>query len=622
MSFKPTDEQQAIIDLALDGEDLRINAFAGASKTTTLTMIAEAKHEEGGEVGMYLAFNKAIATEAEERFPNSVECRTVHSLAYRHTPKALKAKIGGKIFPKECAALLGFSGEFIVSKHNSDIRRMISVNAKTSMIRSTLSRFCNSADDEISAKHLVMIDWMYKIKDGEFDFKPLMAEILQLTRDYWKECQDPSSPVPLGHDGYLKLYSMQRRQIPVSYIMIDENQDSSPVILNIIEAQKKAQKIYVGDKYQAIYGWRGAINAMDFVTGQEMFLTKSFRFGKNVETIANLVLEASGCDVTLEGNGGEDGGIFLKENSITPNAVICRTNSGVIKNIFEYSNKYPNLVIGASCDLTAIQNFVRAYEDLCAGKSVEHPLLFTFNSKAELLEYCDESPDDLEVSGLVKLIERFGAKALMAAMSKCSQQQNCDIMITTAHKSKGLEWDNVILYNDYGYDINEDGEIDASDEELNVVYVACTRAKKHLCVAGVHDLLNLLTKRKGIKLDLKDASPDYLDYLNRVIAAAKANQVKFSYKGSTMGELEKFVERHKYLVDFDPTQAQDGLYGYDEVAAATGGVLTGAKMMTISPNTGISNGVMMEKVGEFIDGNSNHYFDAVTSEQEHDHIDN
>ena len=42
MKFKPTEEQQAIVDLALKGEDVVINAYAGAAKTTTCAMIAKA----------------------------------------------------------------------------------------------------------------------------------------------------------------------------------------------------------------------------------------------------------------------------------------------------------------------------------------------------------------------------------------------------------------------------------------------------------------------------------------------------------------------------------------------------------------------------------------------------
>lgn len=239
------------------------------------------------------------------------------------------------------------------------------------------------------------------------------------------------------------------------------------------------------------------------------------------------------------------------------------------------------------------------------------------------MEYCDECPNDLEVSGMVKLIERFGAKALMAAMSRCSNQQRPDIMVTTAHKSKGLEWNNVILYNDFGYDIDESGKLEVSPEEMNVVYVAATRAKVHLCIAGIHDLLNILSKQTGIKFEMHDESTEYLDHLNRVMQAAKANNVKFSYKGSTMEEVERFAARHSHLLEFQYDGVGDGLIGFDgdEMAEATGGVLSSARMMHISPNTGISNDVIIDSVGKFIDGGSNHYHDVMMSELENDHID-
>lgn len=79
MKFKPTEEQQAIVDLALKGEDVVINAYAGAAKTTTCALIANAVVKPS----LYLAFNKAMAEEAEQKMPSHVECRTWHSIAYQ-----------------------------------------------------------------------------------------------------------------------------------------------------------------------------------------------------------------------------------------------------------------------------------------------------------------------------------------------------------------------------------------------------------------------------------------------------------------------------------------------------------------------------------------------------------
>lgn len=553
MGFTRTEEQQKTVDLAMEGEDLIVNAFAGASKTTTLTMIANEKHEMGGEVGMYLAFNKAIANEAQDRFPTSVECKTVHSLAYSKTPKALKNKLNNtRVFPKELAEIHGFKAEFIVSTQNPNTRRFITVNQKMSMVNRTVERFCNSADDEISEKHIVLTEWMTVVKDSEFDFGPLKAEILELSKKHWEAIIDPESVVPMTHSGYLKLYSMSNRQIPVDYLMIDENQDSSPVILKIVEAQKKAQKIYVGDRYQAIYGWRGAINAMEIVTGTEVYLTKSFRFGNNVEKIANILLKFVGNNVPLHGNGDDTGLTVMDDRAFMPNAVICRTNAGVIKNIFEYSNRYPNKRVSASCDVAAIESFVRAYEGLITGKKVEHPLLYAFEHKNELMEYCDENPEDLEITGMVKIIEQFGIKSVLASMARCSKELKPDIMITTAHKSKGLEFDNVVINSDYNYDIQSLDNILIDDEELNLIYVACTRAKKNICVAGIFDLLYALSVRAGESLKINDYEEEEFDKVNKVLLAAKVNDVKFHRKGATVEDIEYFAAKNIGLVQFDP----------------------------------------------------------------------
>src|SRR5260370_28087902 len=78
-SFKPTPEQHAVVDAVLGGADLKIKAYAGAGKTSTLRLIADRLADRRGS---YLAFNKEIAQHAPRAFPPNVSARTVHSLAY------------------------------------------------------------------------------------------------------------------------------------------------------------------------------------------------------------------------------------------------------------------------------------------------------------------------------------------------------------------------------------------------------------------------------------------------------------------------------------------------------------------------------------------------------------
>ena len=87
-----TKQQQTIISTIKQDSCtlLSVQAVAGAGKTSTLVAISEAldvKH------GLYLAFNKAIADEAKTKFPNTIECRTLHSLAYAFIVAGTSRKI-------------------------------------------------------------------------------------------------------------------------------------------------------------------------------------------------------------------------------------------------------------------------------------------------------------------------------------------------------------------------------------------------------------------------------------------------------------------------------------------------------------------------------------------------
>jgi ABC-type transport system involved in cytochrome c biogenesis ATPase subunit len=88
-SFKPTAEQHAVVDAVLGGGDLKIKAYAGAGKTSTLRLIAD---RLASSRGSYLAFNKEIAEHARRGFPPNVSARTVHSLAYASVAPALTAR--------------------------------------------------------------------------------------------------------------------------------------------------------------------------------------------------------------------------------------------------------------------------------------------------------------------------------------------------------------------------------------------------------------------------------------------------------------------------------------------------------------------------------------------------
>src|ERR1700722_9402432 len=88
-----TEEQHTICQAARDlgvGASLKIQAFAGTGKTTTLAAIAESLPQRKF---LYLVFNRTAADEAKLKMPSNVMVRTAHALAFRSVGYVYKSRL-------------------------------------------------------------------------------------------------------------------------------------------------------------------------------------------------------------------------------------------------------------------------------------------------------------------------------------------------------------------------------------------------------------------------------------------------------------------------------------------------------------------------------------------------
>jgi F-box protein, helicase, 18 len=88
-----TQEQQTICQAASDLEvqsSLKIQAFAGTGKTTTLAAIAKSLPQRKF---LYLVFNRAAAEEAELKMPANVSARSAHAIAFRSVGHIYKSRL-------------------------------------------------------------------------------------------------------------------------------------------------------------------------------------------------------------------------------------------------------------------------------------------------------------------------------------------------------------------------------------------------------------------------------------------------------------------------------------------------------------------------------------------------
>lgn len=462
-SFTPTPEQEQAVEAFTTRESLKINAYAGSGKTSTLQLLAHSTPRKG----QYLAFNKKIVFDSRGKFPSDVDCATTHAMAFRSLKGTYTTdKLIRKITANQLVELLKLKNWRVDRNH------VLAARSQAILILSTIRRFCQSAEPELLLKHVP--------RHGSLAAAPneVVQQVAQVALDgaghVWARMLATDDPVPLGHDGYLKVWALSEPRLPVDYILLDEAQDTNPVVLDVLRKQD-AQIVYVGDKYQQIYEWRGAINAMEEApAGQATDLTTSFRFGGEIAHVANRVLEMLDAGKKLKGNPERHSRI----GSVSNGTVLARTNATTITAIIEAldEGKRPHLV-GGTDDLIAM---LRGVEDLKAGQPSSVPEFFGFENWRQVVEFV-RSGEGEDLLTFVNLVEARGERQLLWALNKVADEDDCDFVVSTAHKAKGREWPEVRLMDDFLKSLpkKERGQItsEIDPSELRLLYVAITRAK-------------------------------------------------------------------------------------------------------------------------------------------------
>lgn len=466
MSHRPTDEQQAIIDAAATGADLTIEAGAGTGKTSTLKMLAT---HAGQRRGVYLAYNKAIAADAAKSFPSGVVCRTAHSFAFGAVGRRYAHRLNGPRVPaRETAIIMGIREPVKVGEV------MLAPQQLARLATETIQRFCYSADEQIQPRHVPLVPGLDR--PGQVELARYLVPVAQRAWD--TDLTRPDGRLRFTHDMYLKIWAMSGPQLPGDYVLLDEAQDANPAVAALVEAQQ-AQRILVGDRCQAIYGWRGAVDAMATFSGQRYQLSQSFRFGPAVADEANKWLDLLDAPLRLRGYERLDSHLAALALDET-DAVLCRSNAGAIEQVMT------SLAAGCRVALVGggdeIRRMAEAAEALQAGRPVDHPELFTFRSWAEVRDYAEHDTAGSDLKVFVRLIDRYGPRAVIRVCDSLVDEQHAELVISTAHRAKGREWDAVLIAGDFQEPKAEDGgQAPAlAREECMLAYVAVTRARRVL----------------------------------------------------------------------------------------------------------------------------------------------
>lgn len=463
-SLKPkkesyTEEQAEIINGNYpSGSVVRVNAYAGTGKTYTLKEFAK---KRPGEKMLYVAFNKSIQLEANKKLGRNVLAKTAHSLAYGKFGFGLKHKLAfSELKP------------LFISKYFD-----INNNFKAMLSYEMVKKFMQSLGMEIDYNHFPN-EYEKKAEEGKIE----KEEIFNYASQIWEEMINPlNEEIQAVHDVYLKLYQLSKPKLNYSYILLDEAQDTTPCVFDIVMNQKESIKILVGDRHQSIYAFRGAVNAMDLIEPDfDYDLTKSFRFLPEIADKANMVLsEMKNIKTDIKGNENI-------EDDKSRNAYIARTNSGIFLKAIETSGKL--FFVGGinGYRFTSIFDIYNLWlDDL---DKINNPFIKMFENFEEYVNYGEELMD-VEVLSNVRLIKTYGKRLpglLYDVKNRAVKDESeAELILSTAHKSKGSEWDYVDIADDYHPIFDEESKginkkLIENPEEINLLYVTITRAKRSL----------------------------------------------------------------------------------------------------------------------------------------------
>lgn len=273
----------------------------------------------------------------------------------------------------------------------------------------------------------------------------------------------------------LKESETVRSQINFKYIIVDEYQDISRQRFNLVEAlhtNSEAKIIAVGDDWQSIYAFSGSditlFTKFSEIMGyaELLSITKTYRNSQEVIDIAGNFIQKNTSQIRKS----------LKSPKTITDPVIIYTYDSKLKEKGASARSGANYNLAKAVEVAIDQ--ILEYDKQSEKKSSSILLLgrFGFDGK------------NLERSGLFEYKD-YGSKI------KCLKYPKLNITFMTAHASKGLGYDNVIVINGknetYGfpskieddpvlnYVIKRDNSIDAA-EERRLFYVAMTRTKNRV----------------------------------------------------------------------------------------------------------------------------------------------
>jgi len=582
-----------------------VNACAGSGKTTVLEGLIN-KHCNSQI--LYLVYNKAIQMELQERFKKykNVKVLTSHSMAYEKSTGNVSS--GLNLF--EVADKMGLN--FLDTKYIIEVFQKYIIDSEKD-----LNKFLTLYESELKYLYSLIQFKFYvenhkeelanlKNEEGYIDREKFFERVkevpeLKMIDDYFasmrkrtkrliKELMEliDSEKIKEPHDYYLKKFQIEEGPTnKYDIVMVDEAQDSNGVLIDILDKKfPKAKKIIVGDTYQQIYSWRGAINSLEyflkFEGAKRYDLTNSYRIGRELGSFCTEVTELrDNKGLNIKGNN--------KNQKIVGFEEVLKSDDEKTTILFRKNLNMVNYALGSDKKILFLKEFnmekIRDFLRFKEGKKEEITELHylkrykDYNQLEEFLDKDLESNSEILMyrnlvnaypENLEELLDKLEDRIISdKELEKYASDEV--VILGTIHSSKGKEFKKLIIYIDILENMMSGFlNIDELKEEINLFYVALTRSKGKLYTQYELDsnLIKILARSLG--KDIQNLK-NYLriENIKKLVSDRKIeNILHFTSIGNIKGILEKGIisrkrleDKNKYYVSSDDNRF-DNMYDY------------------------------------------------------------
>lgn len=512
-----TNEQQKIVDYARAGKgDLLIEALAGTGKTYTLLQCLEVIPQKSILV---CAFNKRIQTEISKKLPKwsrgrpVVHVKTFHAIGLSIVQHHFRAgvKIDGDVTEELVNQAIDAAGQRrIPQKVRWAAIKLVRMYKETEL-PSGLPFDVGRLDPE----ELEAIGNDYQLFD-RLDGSQIEQAIELALRAYELSCEQLREParglridfcdmiwIPL----VLNLPPQSRYQA----VIVDEWQDLNAPQFELVKrlVAPSGRMIMAGDFHQQIYQWRGSIadevrDELD-KRGPRMPLTTTFRCSKAVSLEAGKLVFAFHCLPDADdGSVGEIGIVdlprALAQYQVPPGTihtfVLSRTNADLLDCALMLWRERVRFQLNSGQDMLAplyfLLDYVLKLDSVGAFLSSLKDWEAKEIAKAERANATTRLSRVVEQARMLRAVSNYvnQPNQIRGLLESIMESNDSGVLLSTVHKVKGLEAERVYLlkqtFAQYRPIAVDRGETVATlprlvtQEDLNIEYVAVTRAMLHL----------------------------------------------------------------------------------------------------------------------------------------------